>query len=1143
MLLPRRRLRTLIHRTACLSAFAILPAMMGQTPISGLFQRQAIGFVGLSGSAEEGALEARGDIYSARRFLYQNAPASNKRAMLSRWASLEDWYGSAAPEAYFVLTNTLVRENAPKEQILEICRRGLQVSLRDEHFDAARRFARKSADLGDPSGLDLLQSNSLRGADYVTVLGGVAAFHSLVCGKGKPGKERFFLDYSRVLTSVSANSDGTEFRSLAHTIHEYFRQLTALAALGSRKAGRVEILLTLNDEDGRQRTETALGILGLKLTRNDGRLAIELAEGKSKAKLQYAQAALAIDEGGIQKALSANKSYHLEIPLDSVPVYPAEHLWQVAFGRDQDYEGGLAELFVSDPRLPRLYLALNSMDRDVAEVLLKAVSWQALAQTYSRPLSRFSSSLALNNNRAEVPGGSAAESAWQQLAGESPSNPAAFFKSLLTRDDGRLIAFFDALAHLDLAHQRFFMRSPDRAKRFYQLFRSSPEMRRGTQRLLLSALLDFFREVPLNDSGRVAFPGSPEVWMIAKGGSKSAAKVAQELKRTTAPASDDAILIRLATTENKTGFLTEPELANFIAVSRINRRRSESLSPEAALLLAQSYPRFGALFPYFSALGDLDASDFENVFTLAAKVNGLDFATANVRLGELHSYLAMLCLVEQSGFQTSESVRQQYRSGIRRYSQAMDAAAWTRASLAAIDDLAQLVHRGDFSGRDAAIQTLLIGHVSEKGRPAGRDRAYRQVLSLQKAPSLDALFTIRDSLGQLSNDPAAFDRIRKQISTFVTIIPPNTWRLEPQHRTGLERYQTRELEETLSKLHDRIAHRKGNRADIEKLSVKFLAELEPWVELAMAGQIYARYLDPSDLVVSADPLLLRKHMFASSEFLPHERPPFAPADFRASSMGEGSYFNGGFAEFSLAAGQARAEGNHLGAPWGEVVAGAVFASVRATDWRPLTESALQTFGANVRLAREWIVESATSGAMRQQLQEQSMGLLSLARRKALLAGVVSHDWAAVWESVSISDLYFLGKSLAGQAPTPLWRTPALIAMKEVATQPAVLDLLGQVAPDLSGSALPRLQHYQPYEEYERYSVPQPIAERVAELKFHLAWLADSAACRPAMLPAAAALSADAVAKKIVMRDMWDWSAVLDGFRSMEPQILGLLRDQ
>jgi hypothetical protein len=795
------------------------------------------------------------------------------------------------------------------------------------------------------------------------------------------------------------------------------------------------------------------------------------------------------------------------------------------------------------------------MDRDAAEALLKAVPLRTLAERYSRSLSLFAASFALNNGRAEVPGGAAADSAWQQLVGESPSHPAAFFLSLLIRNEGRLVAFFDTLSHLDLAHQRFFTRSPERTKRFYELFRDSREMwGRGDHRLRSSSLLDFLREVPLTDSGTVAFPGSREVWMAAKGGSNPAAstlKTAQDLKHGKGPINDDAVLIRLATTEYKTDTLRQSELSNFNAVSRLNRQRSTPLTPDSALLLAQSYPKFGAFFPYFSVLGDLDTSDFQDAFMLAAKFDGLDFATANIRLGEFHSYMAMLCIIEQSGIQTREEIRRLYRQGIKRYSKARDAAAWTTASLAAIDDLTRVVSSSNIS-RDAAIRALLIGAAAPNGYvlaepfaayQRSREKAYQQVLSLQKVPSMDALFAIRDSLAQLQNDPAALDRIRKQISWFVTIVAPYRGEIEPQKQKCLDNYKTANLEIILSKLHGKIVDRKGAPAEIEKLSAGLLAALEPWVQLAMAGQIYARYLDPSDLVISADPLLLRKHAFAGLELIPGERMPSARADFTASSSREGSYFSGGFAGFSLAAGQARAEGNHFGSPWGEVVAGAVFASVRATDWRPLTESALQTFGANVRLAREWIVQSAISESMRQQLEEQSMGVLSLVRRKALSAGVTSHDWDTVWESVSISDLYFLGKSLVQQAPAYLWTTPALIAMKAIATQPQALDLLGQVAPDLSGSTLPRLQHYQPYEEYEHYSMPQPIAERVAELKLYLAWLADSMASRPAPLPVIASFSADAVAKKIIMRDIWDWSAVLDSFRSLEPQILASLRSQ
>jgi hypothetical protein len=180
--------------------------------------------------------------------------------------------------------------------------------------------------------------------------------------------------------------------------------------------------------------------------------------------------------------------------------------------------------------------------------------------------------------------------------------------------------------------------------------------------------------------------------------------------------------------------------------------------------------------------------------------------------------------------------------------------------------------------------------------------------------------------------------------------------------------------------------------------------------------------------------------------------------------------------------------------------------------------------------------------MRRELEERSRGLLSLSRRQILLTGITRHDWVAVWESLSVGDLYFLGKSFVEHAPAVLWTTPALIAMKGVAMRPESLDLLGQVAPDLSGTAMPCLQHYQPYEDYERYSLPQPMAERVAELKLYLAWLADSSASRPAALQAAASLIADEVPSKIAMRDIWDWSAVLDGFRGLEPQILTALRN-
>jgi hypothetical protein len=314
------------------------------------------------------------------------------------------------------------------------------------------------------------------------------------------------------------------------------------------------------------------------------------------------------------------------------------------------------------------------------------------------------------------------------------------------------------------------------------------------------------------------------------------------------------------------------------------------------------------------------------------------------------------------------------------------------------------------------------------------------------------------------------------------------------------------------------------------------ADLEPWIALAMAGQIYAWYLDPTDLIVSEDPALLRKHRFV--ELSPvGKRKRLVESGFVPQSDGEGSYFVGGFARFSLFAGQVRASGNHLSGPASGAFGAAIVASVRGTDWRPFTESALQSFGARVRIAREWIVQSTVSLVMWRELEEQTAGLLSLTRRKTFLEAISTRDWNTIWESVSLSDLYFLGDALLAHAPDDLWNSPALRAMKRSAGTTDQLDILGQVAPELDGCTAPHLRRYQPYEEYEPYAAPTRIAQRAAELKLYLAWQADAEAWPPEAIASIAPSAADVVLNKLVVVDSHDWGGVLKAYEALTQDLL------
>ena len=514
-----------------------------------------------------------------------------------------------------------------------------------------------------------------------------------------------------------------------------------------------------------------------------------------------------------------------------------------------------------------------------------------------------------------------------------------------------------------------FARSPGRVKRYYECFRESPDMKRGAERLTdNSSFVEFLREVPLNEDGSVDFPGSPEVWMVAKGQKNTAgavAKLTRKMKKKAAPDDEDEILLRLARTGYKSASREHSELSNFVAVCRLDAERSEPMTPESALLLAQNFAAYGHLYPYFAALGDLDAADYQSVLDLAAKLAALDPVTANTRLGEFHGALALLAIAGRTRRDADAEKLALLRKTLSRYAAAASSAQWTAASLDLLDELT-LATPNRPPSHDEAMRDLLVGRDRPENvllstgevsiNPNGRRRkAFAQVLRLQKAPPLDALFAIREGVAKPS-----LDGIRTAISQLPVIAVPKDWHLANDERKSIERFQTASLQASFHRLEAISAKRKHKEKDLERETEQTLGELEPWTELAISSLVYAWYLDPSDLVVSEDPLLLRKHQFVELDATSGKRAYFDASNFFASSRSEGSYFVGGFSSFGSAAGQARAAGNHLGGGAGDAFAAALFASLRGTDWQLLTDPVLQAFAARIRIAREWIVQSAKS---------------------------------------------------------------------------------------------------------------------------------------------------------------------------------------
>ncbi len=585
--------------------------------------------------------------------------------------------------------------------------RGLQVSLRDREWQSATRFAEQLKALGKPEYGEWVREEGATGRGSAIVPGGLGALVFIARAKKPESGSDPLVAYARSIAAY-ANEAKEVFQPFQESIRDHFARIASLSAMGTRQGDNVVLHLSTADKKARQSSQKALELLGWKMKSSNAGVKLEPAEKGAAAGRHETASALAFDELAMQEALQAGKSFDIEIPYESVPAFPDERTWRDAFARTEQGAGGLAELLVRDPRIARLYIALNTMGHDTAAVLISEIGLKSLAERYSGMLEQFSSALALSSGAVAVPGGVKAESLWTKLTGVSPREPGPFFRSLLDKDHGRLLGFYSILSQLDTAHQTFYTRSPSRTARFYELFQAEPESAAVEKTSRDRPFLEFLRDVPVTDDGSVDFPGSPEVWMVVNGTSRNSGKTARmirKLKKTAAPDVEDDILIRLAKTRYKVEGLHHSELDNFLAVVRIDSHRAEPLDEASAILLAQRYHEYRAYYPYFSVLTGLGEKEFSAFFTLGERMNALDDRSLQYATGEVQSILSLLSLAVQSGAVPQERATALFLQTCEGFGKAVDSDSGR--STAALTIIRTLAGSERVTDTDDAVRTML----------------------------------------------------------------------------------------------------------------------------------------------------------------------------------------------------------------------------------------------------------------------------------------------------------------------------------------------------------------------------------------------------------------------------------------------------
>jgi tetratricopeptide (TPR) repeat protein len=1099
------------------------------------------------------ALTALGRIDDARRDARRAADRFSDPQLNIRAAVFEDRYGTDAPQYYKAAIETSVDRAAKPDKsrgaeldedgLRAAAEHGLISSIRERQPAACAWFAARLESKVCGGGAEA----AARGR--IAIPGGVKALLFVTHGPPQSSAADFLADYTQTLNATRDELGVKELENYTAQVLDYFHMLTDLKSMGVPGRGETVVRLSFENAKSRQITERVLEMLGWRSHRSNGKVVVEQATGAGSAKYQRLAAALNVDLLTMQENLQAGKEFTLRIPEDPVEIYPDESQWRQEFYPREQFAGGFAEALVRKPEMASLYAALAEMEPEAARLVAES-GLRYMAERYGRLLSQYSSCLEVSAGRIRAPGGDEAIPVWTDLAGISPDSAGRFIRALLDKDDGRLIHFYFLLSQLDFSRQRFFTASRARARSIYGVFRQSNQVIGKTAvDINASRIEDLFREIPLDETGRILFPGGPAVWMVAKNQSSSVQATDKRLSkvaRQATPDVEDQILVRLMGQQFSQNGYQRAAWQNFLAVVRVEAARREPLDEASALLLAEKYGGNRGLYTYFAGLTALGAAEYREVFQFTEKFSSLDRKKANIALGLFQSALYLLTDAERSGKIAPERTAALLLDFARAMNQGQSPSEWCHAAL---DFLGAYIQSAGGDRNSRSLRDILVPAAADRPVELGNGhsvnplesirRNFDAILDLQKVPSTGDLLKIHAALLTLSSgkgDRGAAVAVIANLSGKLEDVPlPKKQTLDASDLELLKSSETSRYAELSAAFRKEIAKKKPDAGHFQSLAEDYWEALAFRTVNSLAGQIYALNFRSDDLVIAEDPFFLRKHQFVPWRDGPRDY--LQPADLQLSGTGAGSRITGGFEGISTVSGRAAVRGLRGVNPAAEFVSWALLGTVRATDWSSVNQATLRNVEIRIHAAEDWLVLAAAHPAVMDEISRAAYGLLSLNRRARLLLGLRNSNWDEVWSSVTLSDLYFLAGRLkareeAGGSGLASTKSPSIDGYLALKDSTPAEDSLGPMLERLRRRFGPGMIELPPYEEIAAESHPIHLAERVAEFKLYLVRLFAQNALPAEVLPTVAEAAARSIAADIQMTGLRDWQAVLhayDGF--------------
>ena len=1101
----------------------------------------AVGLVLVAGCAigqdpanEAWRLERGGDAEQALQTLRQATTSSpNNPAALRAYAEfLEQHHDPGAREAYARVGQLLQRTNAPAEQRAAVAQRLVVLELLAGDREASARHLQEFTAAGG-KGLALPPVRTPTPPSYIEIPGPLRSFARMAALSPDltpsdllPALARNIITNGYRATSANEALEQTEYLKLVIRYLSQARELERLA--GPSKTLRIDMCES-------PATADLLRLIGFRMRGGCGSdLVLETVNAS--------RAFLTTDSGfplaDLEQALRTNRPFVLDYQPTRVPILYTGDYWRprAKDAKDQDKnQGEFIDYMLGDPSVCRLYVALSKLDSETAEQLRQAFP-SARLKIYAHVLDFFGGMFQIRDGKAVVPGGARSEKAWAELnGGVNPDKGAAFFDRLITREDGWLASYFDSLARIE-GPVKDYLTEPDRMKRFYAAVRGKvtspgparPVFRSNTDMLLLTTRLR------LDPDGKPHLPGGLDVWKRLFADHPEG-KYDAKLTRAAPQWKDaDDVLEALFGLSRKSAE-NEP-LKIFMALTDVDRHRSQPLEPATMDRLARSYRTLSAQYALFAEFPTLTDSTIVAYLDTTRAVDGIrnqglraDAAgTAQALIGLWQIFTRQQSIPRNAADQTLAKLLEPF-SRIRNDKDVFDAG---RGGVRNLLEASQ--SPAGVSAQDRMLD-LLAG-----GAPKTAADTHQQmvedmirIFEAQRLVSLNTIFELADNLDAVGKGQALNTALTGRLAARISEIQLPRSSLSSSERSSLSfGYWTEQHIDDQRKLNLRSAIDKSAK-DPQKLS-DLRGELSGFLRDTLVGFNYMYYAPPGAQIIRTNPLFVRSHDFNGIQGANQTwGPTYVPGAGWPSNAG--GRLAGSLASLPYAL--AEAEQNFLipsreqALIWGDLVPQIMLTAIVPRWWNV---SPVQTHWVGVHMAYgESLLGLAALNAER---RRQVIGALDPYLPPGRLGKVddllQSGEPRIAIENVLPSEMYLLARSQANQdRESPLAAEIRRLAAESPAelSPEAISRAFGTPKPTLANTYGLELLNLRTFPTLMGYS-SRILAESWESNLLYYAALADQIHAQPAQMNVLVPSWTQQTVEHIFATHLEDWPALLRSLR-------------